>query len=55
MSIGSLTLLAIAASALATLVWWIASRLSAPAWVGMFVYGVALALVIMAGPLIRLP
>jgi len=55
MSIGSVTLLAIAAAALATLVWWIASRLSAPAWVCMFVYGVALALVIMAGPLIRLP
>jgi len=49
------TLLAIAAAALATLVWWIASRLSAPAWVCMFVYGVALALVIMAGPLVRLP
>ena len=55
MSIGSVTLLAIAAAALATLVWWIASRLSAPDWVCMFVYGVALALVIMAGPLIRLP
>jgi len=55
MSIGSVTLLAIAAAALATLVWLIASRLSAPAWVCMFVYGVALALVIMAGPLIRLP
>ena len=55
MSIGSVTLLDIAAAALATLVWWIASRLSAPAWVCMFVYGVALALVIMAGPLIRLP
>jgi len=55
MSIGSVTLLAIAAAALATLVWWIASRLSAPAWVCMFVYGVALALVIMAGPLVRLP
>jgi len=45
----------LASAALATLVWWIASRLSAPAWVCMFVYGVALALVIMAGPLIRLP
>jgi len=55
MSIGSVTLLAIAASALATLLWWIAARLAAPAWVGMFVYGIALALVILAGPLIRLP
>ena len=41
MSIGSVTLLAIAAAALATLLWWIAAKLSAPAWVGMFVYGVA--------------
>jgi len=55
MSVGSLTLLAVAASALATLLWWIASRLSAPAWVCMFLFGVALALVILAGPLVRLP
>ena len=55
MSIGSVTLLAIAAAALATLLWWIAARLALPAWVGMFLFGVALALVIMAGPLVRLP
>lgn len=55
MSIGSVTLLAIAAAALATLLWWIARRLAAPEWVCLFVFGVALALVIMAGPLIRLP
>jgi len=55
MSVGSLTLLSIAASALATLLWWIASRLSAPAWVCMFLFGVALALVVLAGPLIKLP
>jgi len=55
MSIGSVTLLAIAAAALATLVWWIASRLQAAAWLCLFLFGAVLALVIMAGPLIRLP
>jgi predicted cobalt transporter CbtA len=55
MSIGSTTLLAIAAAALATLLWWIATRLNAAGWVCMFLFGVALALVVLAGPLIRLP
>jgi hypothetical protein len=55
MSIGPATIMAIIAAALATLLWWIATKLAAPAWVGMFLFGVALALVILAGPLIRLP
>lgn len=55
MSIGPATLIAIAAAALATLLWWIAARLALPAWVGMFLFGVGLAVVILAGPLIKLP
>ena len=55
MSIGSLTLLAAAAAALAVLAWWIATRLGAPSWLCLFVYGLLLALVLLAGPLIRLP
>jgi hypothetical protein len=55
MTIGPATLMAIIAAALATLLWWIAARLALPAWVGMFLYGIALALVILAGPLLKLP
>ena len=55
MTIGPATVLSIIAAALATLLWWAATRLALPAWVGMFLFGLALALVIIAGPLIRLP
>jgi hypothetical protein len=55
MTIGPATILAIVAAALATLLWWIAARLALPAWVGMFLFGIGLAVVILAGPLIRLP
>lgn len=55
MSIGPATIMAIIAAALATLLWWIATRLALPAWVGMFLFGIGLAVVILAGPLIRLP
>lgn len=55
MSVGPVTIFAIIAAALATLLWWIAVRLALPAWVGMFLFGIALALVILAGPLIKLP
>ncbi len=55
MSIGPATIMALIAVVLATLLWWIAGRLALPAWVGMFLFGLALALVIIAGPLIRLP
>ncbi len=54
-SVGSATISAIIASALATLIWWIAARLNAPAWACMFLFGLFLALVIVAGPLIKLP
>lgn len=55
MSVGPVTIFSIVAAALATLLWWAAGRLGAPAWVCMFLFGVALALVILAGPLIKLP
>lgn len=55
MTIGPVTLFSIVAAALATLLWWIAVRLGAPAWLTMFLFGVGLALVILAGPLIKLP
>lgn len=55
MSIGPATVLAIIAAVLATFLWWLAARLALPAWVGMFLFGIGLALVILAGPLIRLP
>ena len=55
MSIGPATILAIIAAALATLLWWIAARLALPAWACMLLFGIGLAVVIIAGPLIRLP
>ena len=55
MSIGPATILAIIAAALATFLWWVAARLALPAWLGMFLFGIGLALVIIAGPLIKLP
>jgi len=55
MTIGSATLTALAAALLATLEWWIAGRLSAPGWVTMLVFGLLLVLVVLAGPLVRLP
>ncbi len=54
-TIGPATILAIIAAALATLLWWIAARLALPAWLGMFLFGIGLAVVIIAGPLIKLP
>lgn len=55
MTIGSNTVLALIAAALATLLWWLAQRFALPAWVGMLLFGVALVLVMLVGPLIRLP
>jgi hypothetical protein len=55
MTIGPATIMAIIATVLATLIWWIATRLNAPPWACMFLFGLFLALVILAGPLIRLP
>jgi len=55
MIFGALTLIAAAAALLATLVWLIAGRLGAPAWLCLFLFGAVLALVVLAGPLVRLP
>lgn len=55
MTFGSATLTAAAAAALAALVWWAAGRLGAPAWLSMFLFGLFLVLVALAGPLVRLP
>lgn len=55
MTIGPATLLAIIAAALATLIWWVAKRLAAPDWLCMFLFGLLLVLVMLAGPLVRLP
>lgn len=54
-AIGSATISALVAAALATLLWWIGTRLALPDWACMLLFGVGLALVILAGPLIRLP
>ncbi len=55
MTMGSATATALAAALLATLGWWIAGRLSAPAWACQLVFGLLLVLVLLAGPLVRLP
>lgn len=55
MTIGPATVLAIIAAALATLAWWVANKFGLPAWVGMFLFGLLLVLVMLAGPLVRLP
>lgn len=55
MSVGPATLMAIIAALLATLFWWVAKRLALPEWVALFLFGVGMALVILAGPLIKLP
>lgn len=55
MTLGPATILAIVAAALATLVYVIGRRLALPDWLVMFLFGVALVLVMLAGPLIQLP
>lgn len=55
MTIGPATLIAAIAAGLATLVWAIATRLGWHPWVGMFLFGLMLVLVLAAGPLVRLP
>lgn len=55
MTIGPASLLAIIAAALATLVFYACRKLGANEYVTMFLYGVALVLVVLAGPLINLP
>ena len=51
MSVGTTTITALIAAALATLVWWV----GAPAWLALLLFGVVLVLVVLAGPLVRLP
>lgn len=55
MTVGNATITAAIAAALATLVWWVAGRLNAPAWACQFLFGLFLVLVVLAGPLVRLP
>jgi len=55
MSVGPATIMALVAAVLATLLWWIGGRLSLPGWACMLLFGIGLALVILAGPLIKLP
>lgn len=57
MTVGPAFILALAAAALATGVWWIIHQ-PKPAGiqtVALFVFGLLLALVVLAGPLIKLP
>ena len=54
MTFGTATLTAAAAALLATLVWVLtAGRL--PDWARMFLFGLLLVVVVLAGPLVRLP
>jgi len=55
MSIGPATIIALMAAVLATLGWYVTSRLTARGWLAMLVYGVLLVLVLTVGPLIKLP
>lgn len=55
MTVGSATVSAVIAASLATIVFYVCRRLGANEYVTMFLYGVALVLVVLAGPLIRLP
>jgi hypothetical protein len=55
MSIGSNTIIALMAALLATLGWYVAGKLTARGWVAMLVFGVLLVLVLLVGPLIKLP
>lgn len=55
MSVGPATIMALVAAVLATLIWWIGKRIALPDWACMLLFGLFLALVILAGPLIKLP
>lgn len=55
MTFGPATLLAVIAAALATLVWILCGRLNVVPWLAQFLYGAVLVLVVLAGPLVRLP
>lgn len=55
MTIGPATLFALIAAALAALGWWTCRRLLLPEWAQMLIFALLLALVLLAGPLVRLP
>lgn len=56
MTVGSITITALAAAALATLVWGACKTLQpAREWLRILLFGLFLVLVVLAGPLIRLP
>ena len=55
MTIGPATIQALIIAALATLVWWAAGKLGAPAWLTMLLFGLVLVLGVLVGPLVRLP
>lgn len=55
MTIGQNTILALSAALLATLGFFITARLTARMWVAILVNDVLLVLVLLVGPLIRLP
>ena len=55
MTIGSASVSAAIAAVLATLVYYICKRLGANEYLTMFLYGFCLVLVVIAGPLIKLP
>jgi uncharacterized membrane protein YczE len=56
MTFGPASILAIVAAVLATLVWWlISNRPGLTPTLATFLFGFFLALVILAGPLIKLP
>lgn len=55
MTIGPASLLAIIAAALATLAYYVCRRLALNEYIGMFLFGFFLVLVMLAGPLITLP
>lgn len=56
MTFGPATGLAFAAAILATLLWWVIRKpVATVEIVAMFVFGLVLALVVLAGPLVALP
>lgn len=55
MTIGPASVIALAAAVLATILWVVAIRLGLPDWLAMFLFAFGLAVVILAGPLIKLP
>lgn len=56
MTAGPATILALAAALLAAACWWLIRKpVPTVEVVAMFVFGLALAVVVLAGPLVRLP